>query len=399
MEVKVMANYKDKISSVLVKKLYPIVADSLAKNSNKLMDTISKFFNKNHRQIHDISTYDNIYYNQSDIDDFFRALQLTESEVLAIIKQCYFYSVPINPQCVKEPYVEVLLMAVRYYMKMGKRREAEITGMYLVFSGKFYASIFADCYPTAPPSKYRSAMDYVVNNMLTDKFDLKRYGTVFGAIKSMVSTWLDTYEKQIKSDSSDDETQKMLVQQIRDRLKSFMHNIMELYYEAYQSKAYMNYETDNETPEEFHLADNDAAKAARLTENTLNYMTTNKVSLEICNRAHDKYVKATELCSIIEGILSDNNNLPELKRCLNIIICDYLRKYPGGNVKSIEFVSYSIKAKPNTRDKYLMELKDTLCNFLDQTSIAYRRKSEARKASYYKSLLTYLVLVINKIAT
>lgn len=394
-----MANYKDKVSTILVKKLYPIVAESLSKNTPKLMDHINKFFNRNHRQIYDISTYDNIYYNQTDIDDLFKSVGLTEVEILNIIKQCYFYSVPVNPQCVKEPYVEFLLMAVRYYIKSNKRREAEIVGIYLTFSGKFYASIFADCYPTAPPSKYRSAMDYVVNNMLTDKYDLKRYGTVFGAIKSMVITWLDTYEKQIKSESSDDETCKMLIQQIRDRLKSFMHNIMELYYEAYQSKAYMNYETDNETPEDFHLADNDAAKAARLTENTLNYMTTNKVSLEICNRAHDQYVKATELCSIIEGILSDNNNLPDLKRCINIIICDYLRKYPNGNVKSIEFVSYSIKAKPNTRDKYLIELKDTLSKFLDQNSIAYRRKSEARKASYYKSLLTYIVLLINKIAT
>ena len=394
-----MANYKDKVSDILVKKLYPVVSTAIAKNSNRLMDHISKFFNKNYKQIHDISTYDNIYYNQSDIDDLFRSVGLNESDLLSIIKQCYFYSVPVNPQCVKEPYVELLMMAIRYYIKMGKRREAEITGVYLAFSGKFYASIFADCYPTAPPSKYRSVMDYVVNNMLTDKYDLKKYGTVFAAIKSMVITWLDTYEKQIKSDSSDDETIKMLIQQIRDRLKSFMHNIMELYYEAYNSKSYMNYETDNDTPEEFHLADNDAAKAARLTENTMNYMTTNKVSLEICNRAHDKYVPATELCNIIEAIMSDTNNLANLKRVINIIICDFLRKYPGGNVKSIEFVTYSIKAKPNTKDKYLIELKELLSNFLDQNSVAYRRKSDARKASYYKSLLTYMVLVINKVAT
>ena len=395
-----MANYsKDKVSNTIVKKLYPVVSEALGKNTPKLMDHINKFFNRNHRQIYDISTYDNIYYNQTDIDDMFKALGLVESNILSIIKQTYFYPIPINPQCVKEPYVETIMMAVRHYMKVGKRREAEIVGMYLVFSGKFYASIFADCYPSAPPSKYRSVMDYVVNNMLTDKYDLKKYGTVFGAVKSMVITWLDTYEKQIKADTTDDEAIKMLIQQLRDRLKSFMHNIMELYYEAYQSKAYMNYETDNETPEEFHLADNDAAKAARLSENTMNYMTTNKVSLEICNRAHDKYVPATELCNIIEGIMNDSNNLPEMKRVINIIICDYLRKYPGGNVKSIEFVSYSIKAKPNTKDKYLIELKDILSKFLDQNSIAYRRKSEARKASYYKSLLTYLVLVINKVAT
>lgn len=394
-----MANYSHKVSNILCTTLYKTVSESLDKNTDKFIGNIAKFMNKNHDKIHDIAPYDNIYFTKTDIDDMFKSMNLAESDVDSIMKDCYFYNVPINPECVKEPYVETLIQAIRYFVKNNQTKRAELTAIYLVFSGKFYASIFQSAFPSAPPSKYRAIMDYVVNNMLTDKFDLKKEGTVFGAIKSMCITWLGTYNKYFTDSKSTDEDMKMIIQQLRDRLKSFIHNIMELYYEAYNNKLYMNYETDSNDTENFRLADNDAVKAARITENVMNYMTSNKVSLQICNKCKDQYVKATEICAIMEAILADNNNLPNVKRAVNIIICDFLRKYPGGSIKSIDFVSYTIKAKPNSKDQYHIELKKILCDFLDANSVAYRRKSDARKASYYRSILMYFAFVINKVAT
>ena len=394
-----MANYSHKAGNVLCTTLYKTVADSLIKNADKFVGNIAKFMNKNHDKIHDIAPYDNIYFTKTDIDDMFTSMNLTEDAVNTIMKDCYFYNIAINPECVKEPYVETLIQAIRYFVKTNQQKRAELTAIYLVFSGKFYASIFQSAFPSAPPSKYRAIMDYVVNNMLTDKFDLKKEGTVFGAIKSMCITWLGTYNKYFTNNTSTDEDMKMIIQQLRDRLKSFIHNIMELYYEAYQNKLYMNYETDINDTENFRLADNDAVKAARITENVMNYMTSNKVSLQICNKCKDQYVKATELCAIMEAILADNNNLPNVRRAVNIIICDFLRKYPGGSIKSVDFVSYTIKAKPNSKDQYHIELKKILSDFLDANSVAYRRKSEARKASYYRSILMYFAFTINKVAT
>ena len=394
-----MANYSNKISTVLCTTLYKKISESLDKNQDKYTSNIAKFLNKNHDKIHDIAPYDNIYFTKFDIDDMFKSLNIAEQEVNNIMKDCYFYNVPINPECVKEPYVEAAIQAIRYFTKTNQSKKAELATIYLVFSGKFYASIFQSAFPSAPPSKYRAVMDYVVNNMLTDKFDLKKEGTVFGAIKSMSITWLNTYNKYLTDNKSTDEDMKMIIQQLRDRLKSFIHNIMELYYEAYNNKSYMNYETDSYDSEDFRLADNDAAKAARLTENTMNYLTSNKVSLQICNSCKDQYVKATEVCAIMESILGDNNNLPKVRRAVNIIICDFLRKYPGGSARSIDFVSYTVKAKPNSKDQYHIELKEIITALLDANSVAYRRKSDARKTSYYRAILMYLALTINKIAT
>jgi len=388
------------MTSVLVKELYPFIARSLDKNSSKFRSNIEKFINDRHSVLFDIAPYDRIYYNQSDIDALYQSLDITEEQVINIMKKCFFWNKPYNPQCAKEPYVEVVMMAIRYYLKNNDRKNAELASVYLAFSGKFYASIHAGIvFPAVAPGKYRTIMDYVVNNMLTDKFDLKKYGTVFNAVREMCKTWLNKYGSEIKGNATDDRIGK-IIQQLRDREKAFLKNIGKLFYEAYENRNYLNYETDNLDDEAFRLADNDAASAARFTENTMNYLTSHYVSLDVCNMCKDTNVKATEVKDIIEAILADNKNLPAVRRVINIIICDYLRNYPGGRINSIEFISYSIKPKPNTKDPVLIEMKNTIVGWLDENSPNYRRRRTriATANSYYKSILTYFVLTINKIS-
>lgn len=390
----------EQVTSVIIKKLYPLVETALNKNDSKFRNNIAKFINDRHELLFAIAPYDRIYFNQTDIDNMYKSLGITEKEVTDIMKETYFWDKPYNPQCAKEPYVETLMMCIRYYLKHSKQKYAELTTIYLAFSGKFYASLHGMEFPVAPPSKYPTVMDFVVNNMLTDKYDLKREGTVFGAVKSICITWLGTYGNDIKGNLNDDEVGKK-VQQLRDRERSFLYNIGKLYYEASKNKNYLNYETDNVSDEGlFRLTDNDAATAARVTENTMNYLTSNYVSMDICNKCKDSNVKATEVCDIMQSILQDSNNLPDVRRVVNIIISDFMRNYPGQSIKSIEFVSYTMKAKPNTKDKYILEMKNTILSWLDENSPQYRKRKSRKSTaiSYYKSLLMYLTLVINRCA-
>ena len=387
-------------SNVIIKKIYPVTESCLNKNDAKFRANIAKFINDRHDLLFEIAPYDRIYFNQTDIDNMYKSLGITEKEIENLMRECFFWDQPYNPQCAKEPYVMTLMMCIRYYLKNNKQKFAELTTIYLAFSGKFYSSLHAGAaFPKVAPSKYKTVMDFVVNNMLTDKFDLKKEGTVFGAVRSLCLTWLDTYGDKLKSDYSDDEIGK-LVQQLRDRERSFLMNIAKLFYEAFQNKSYLNYETDNLSDETFRLTDNDAATASRITENVISYLTSNYVSIDICNKCKDQNVKSLEIKDIMESILSDNNNLPQIRRIVNIIICDFMRSYPGKRVGSIEFVSYSLKAKPNTKEPILIEMKETILSWLDENSPNYRKRKsrKATQISYYKSILMYLVLVINKCA-
>ena len=387
------------ITSIIYNKIYPIVAKALEKNDAKFRANINLFFNKNHELLYDIAPYDRIYYNQNDVDALYRSLGLNPNEILLHMRSIFYWDEPYKPQCAKEPYVITLFCAIRYYLLHNQMKNAELTTIYLSFTGKFYSSLHGLLFPKFPPNKYKQVMDFVINNMLTMKFDLKKEGTIFGAVKALSITWLNTYANMIKSHRDDDEVGKLL-QQLRDREKSFLKNIASLYYEAFENRNYLNYETDNLEDDKFRLVDNDAATAARITENTMSYLTSNYVSLDICNKCKDSNVKALEIKDIIESILGNKDNLHDVRTCVNILIVDFLRNYPGKRIGSTDFVAYSIKAKPNTKDKNLIELKTIIGSWLDENSPNYRRRKSrlATANSYYRSILLYFVLTINKVA-
>jgi len=391
-----MADYS-KVTYVIIDKLYPLVAPAVEKNLNKFKNCISDFINANHKQLYDVGPYDIIYFKRSDAEKMFKALGISENEVISIMEDCFFWRIPYNPPCAKEPYILVLMCIIRYFLLTKKQKEAEITTCYLAFSGKIYASLFVGAaFPKAPPSKYRAVMDYVINNKLTNKHSLKSEGTLFGAVKAQMNTWLDTYGPDLIHRPDDDDIGKM-IQQIRDRVKSFLMNIAKLYYEAYENKLYLNYETDNLSDgKEFRITDNDSLRASRYTENAINYMVTNAVSLQMCNKCKDENVKASEIKDIMTSIITDKTNIDNLTRVTNILICDFMRNYPGKSINSIDFMAHSLVQKPNSKDKYIIELNQILVSWLDENSPNYRRRKNriATANSYKRACLTYLVLAI-----
>jgi hypothetical protein len=289
---------------------------------------------------------------------------------------------------------------ILYFLKHKKQKEAEISIIYLAFSGKFYASLFAKWFPI-PPSKYRSTMDYVVNNMLNDKFDLKTTGSVFGAVRKLALTTLETYKNEILNDCEDDDI-KYFVQQLRDRETAFLYKIAKLYYNAFENKYYLNYESDDisEDAKKYRITDSDATTAARITENTINYLLTNNVDLSICLEYKDINLKSTELRDIMESIVSEKAYINQMYRVCNILICDYMRSNPGGRINSVQFVDYSLREQPNTKDQYIIELNETIMSWLDETSPLYRKRKSrpASAVAYRKGVKFYIVRIITKIA-
>ena len=198
----------------------------------------------------------------------------------------------------------------------------------------------------------------------------------------------------------DDEDVGKNIQQLRDREKSFLKNIANLYYEAYENKYYMNYETDSLDEDNFRLTTSDATEAARVTEATMNYMTSNYVSMSVCNSCKDPMVKPTELKSILDNMMADTSILPTLRRTINLLICDFKRNFPNIKISDIRFLDYSIKPKPNTKDQYLIEIKTNIINFLETYSARYkiRKKRKDTAIAYYRCLIMYIAMTIYNVA-
>ena len=165
-----------KDTDVIIKQLYSFVANVLDKKSKDFLKNMAEFLNERHEQVHAIAPYENIYYNRKDVDKLYKSLGFSEEDVLPMLKNIFYWDKSYNPGCAKEPYILILLCCVRYYLKNNERKNAELTAIYLCFTGKIYASLYGKLWKfTAKDSK--QVMDFVVNNMLTEKFDLKKEGS------------------------------------------------------------------------------------------------------------------------------------------------------------------------------------------------------------------------------
>lgn len=385
-----------KVTRVAVNKIYPIVEKSLQKNTPAYKKNLQEFIKDRSNDLYDIVPVRRIPFGSEDIDSFFKAMKIDKNEITQCLSETYYWNMNFNPRAAKDEFTMTMMMVIRYFLFKNKQTDAEISTIYLAFSGKFYPSIHSQKFKI-PPEKYRHIMEYVLNNVLTQKYDLKREGSVFGAIRSICRTWLRTYTPKFKN--PDDEDVADMIQQLHGRIKSFLGNIAAAYYDTYEKRdTYFAYASDSNDQDSFRIADNDSLLAERCVENAMNWITTKQVDYKLCKWASDKNVKVDEIKSIIESIQEDSDNLLLIREMMQLIIADYFSISKTKDVTSYEFINKSIVAKPNSKNKYVIRQKEIIEYFLDENSPAYRKRKSRpdTKSSYYKSILTYYVLVINE---
>lgn len=387
-----------KNTSAITKLIYPIIEKQF--DQKKVIinykNNIRDFIEARSSSLYDIGPFDRIPFGKNDIDNFFKATGINIKDITKALSQTFYWNMNFNPRAAKDEYTVCMIMIIRYFLLHDNRKDAELSSIYLAFSGKFYPSIHSRKFPY-PPSKNRHVMEYVINHELTMKYDIKREGSLFGAVRSICITWLNTYEKIFKD--PDDRDCADLIQQLHGRIKSFLGNIADVFYKVVNDKdKYLSYDSDSEEESTYRIADNDSLKAERFVENTMNYIAMNSVDYALCRYASDSNVKADEVKSIIESIQDQPENIPLIKELLRITITEYLINSEDKSVTTRNFVAKSIVPKPNTKNPNIIRQKQIIETWLDENSPQYRKRKsrEATKSSYHKSILTYYVFVINK---
>ena len=388
---------KPEKTMVLVNKLYPLVSKQVQANLSAYKRVIQRYIESRSTDLYDIAPFKRIPFTADDADEMFTALKIKKSDVTDILSETFYWNMDYNPRAAKDEFTMVMMMAIKYFVIKNDNKNAEISAIYLAFSGKFYPSIHSGKFKY-PPDKYRHVMEYVVNNELSGKFDLKREGSLFGAVRSICRTWLTTYEKQFKDPHIDDRDITLLVQQLHGRIKSFLGNIAEAYYAVYNDNGkYMTYASDSNDDETFRVADNNSMKAERCVENAMHWITTHGVSHQICYDVHDSNVKTDEIQSIIESIQDQPENIALIRELLGIMVFEFFDNSAVKDVCTIQFITFNVQAKPNTKNKNILRQKQIIETWLDENSPQYRKRKsrEGTKSSYYKSVLMYYAYVIN----
>ena len=382
-----------KVTKVAVKDIYPIVATAMDKRKAQYKKNIENYIKSRADKLYDTVPISRLPFGAEDVNDYFRALNIKPQEITACLKNTYYWNMNFNPRAAKDEFTMTQMMVIRYFILKNDNANAEISSVYLAFSGKFYPSIHSQKFKI-PPEKYRYVMEYILNNILTNKYDLKREGSVFGAVRSICRTWLNTYADKFKD--PDDEDVADMIQQLHGRIKSFLGNIATVFYDTYQKNdLYFTYGSDSAEEADYRIADNDSLIAERAVEKAINWVTSKGVDYRLCKMACDKNIKVDELSSIIESIQEDKENLPIIREFMQLLVVEYFANSNEKDVTSYSFLAKCVIAKPNTKNKNIIRQKEIVEDWLNENSPAYRKKkSRATRSSYCKAVLIYYTLVI-----
>lgn len=376
---------------------YPEVASKMVNPAafSKYKRFMGDWMNRYQKQLYANIPNKMIFYTYDDINKWFAATGIDKKKILEGIKGTYFYKIAaFNPRYAKDESTIAILCLVRYYMLEKKQAELNLALLNLAFSGKFYPSIFYKAFKYDPAEHI---MDYVVNHMLNNKFDIVKYGNVIGAVKSVTNTWFETYQDKLTS-FTDDEI-RLLVQQLHNRIDSFMQNIAKLFYEAYENKdSYITYDSDDVSEDNYHLADNDSFKINRIVENSMTELCTKSIDFVNCKRASNPMVKFEELKSILDSLLNNKDNLPLLKEFITLMVSLYFQQSKYKDVTDISFISFSIKPTPNTKNPYVIRKKELMDIILINNAENFKRRRSrlATESAYYRAFNAYIALMIKK---
>ena len=337
-----------------------------------------------------------IYFSQTDVDDFFKSTGIDIGIIKQAIQGTYYYDIAnFNPRYAKDECTVAMLCIIRYFGLKNMKKELELAMINMAFSGKYYPSIWYGSFPVSAPNEH--IMEYIVTNVLTNKFDIVREKNVIGAVRSITSTWYSSYTQRYKEFHDDDCV--YLIQQLHNRLRSFMSNIAEVYYDYNANKdLYITYDSDDVSDDNYRLVDSDSFKMTRAVENTMTFINSHGIDYKICKMSSNDLIKMDELKSIIENILANNKNIPLIKEYITLLIVCYFQQSKTKDVRDLDFVSFSIKTKPNTKDKYVLRQKELINQILLNNSehFARRRNRLATESAYYRAINAYFALTIQQ---
>lgn len=385
-----------KNTKAILTKAFPYVSKTIQSNMRGYNAYLSQFIETRSKDLYDTAPCERIFFKEDDYKNYFNSTHISEDVIKQAISETYYAAIAaFNPRAAKDPLTIAQLCVIRHFYLKNQQKELDMALTLLCFSGKFYPSIHYAIYPQTPPSQYRHIMDYVVNNELNEKYDLKVQGSVIGAIRSIANQWLKAYGSKLKA--FDDDDIAYLIQQLHNRIKSFQKNIATVYYSVYKDKdKYMAYSQESLAQDDYRLSDSNSLQTERYVQIAMERINTKGIDYTACVRAADYNVRAEEVKSIMETILLDPKEQVTVREFVTLLITTYLALGTDKSIHDIGFVTYSITAKSNVKDPNLVRIDEILENWLNEKSPAYRKRNKRlpTKNSYHRSIRAYFALVI-----
>ena len=269
--------------------------------------------------------------------------------------------------------------------------------MYLNTS--IYQYIFHKYYPTFNPNE--SVMAYTLAN-LSQRFKIKKYGTILATITDITNTCYETHKPRIKECT--DLNIAKFINDVASRINSFMRKLANEYNENYKEQRYLQSEHDDYSEETFYEADNDSFAIDRISNKILTNLVVNGPDRKLVEiAAKNSSVSVNMLQTVVMTLITENNR-DDIKEIIECLLALYLNDNPDPNasLKDIgtnKFYVYCIKIyrQSNTNNKNIIKIKSILDKWIDEVDLKKKVSYVGSIGNYRKAIFTFFIFTIEKL--
>lgn len=262
-----------------------------------------------------------------------------------------------------------------------------------------YQYTFHKYYKVFNPNE--AVMAYTIAN-LSQKFKIKKYGTILAALQDIINICYDTHRTRL-ADGSDLNIARF-INDVVSRFNSFMRKLTNEYTENYKNQNYLQSERDDYSDEHFYEADNDSFIVDRITNKVLTSLVVNGPDRKLIElAAKNSSVSVNTLQTCIMTLISENNR-EDIKTIIERTISLYLTDNPDktASIKDLgtnKFYVYCIRLyrNSNTTNENIIKIKTILDRWIDELELKKKVSTVQSLGNYRKALFMFFVFTIEKL--
>ena len=388
----------DSKSKELVTDLYPKIESAL-KNPDKVKiykSNIDKYMARNISSYSSAGPSTRPTLSPSDYTNFYDIFGLTEKEIKLTLKKIKGNGGE-SGKYFNNPYNVTIVLTLRYF---GIEKNEEMINAGLMYlNTSMYQYMFHKYYPTFVPNE--SVMAYTLAN-LSQKFKIKKFGTILATITDITRTCYDTHKSRIEQGS--DLNLAKFINDVASRMNSFMRKLANEYNENYKEQRYLQSEKDDYSDESFYEADNDSFAIDRISNKVLTNLVVNGPDRKLVElAAKNSSVSVNMLQTAIMTLVTENNR-EDIKTIIGCLLALYLNDNPDphASLKDVgtnKFYVYCIRIyrQSNTNNKNIITIKNILDKWIDDIDLKKKVSTVASLGNYRKAIFTFFIFTIEKL--
>ena len=368
------------------------------KNAKKAFETMSNHISKILPLISVNGLGKKIPFNKSNEYEFIEACGIKPKDILEAAKKSK--STNMNFRTQSNPFLILSAILVYFYKKenvtVHKNEIAKLLTLYITI--KAYRSAMVKHFRKFDPNP--EVMDYTIENLDSNKYSIKKFGTMYATLVNISDTQWISFDKVI--DEPTDANLHYYVSNIHSRVSNLVKIIAEAYYDNIEHNRKITIDTMESENDEGRMYTNDNSNiSTRIEQNArvLHKKFNSEIAADmkmVAEAAKQTRVSKSKLNILMNKIISDRAEQ------VSVIIKDILANFysrDGERVKSSKFISISMDVYKvsNTSDPIIINIKKVLGELVDRYSKEYLKSAhKSTIIGMKKAIYIYIVLFMVK---